>query len=61
MKLRLEAAGAHILRTDRDGAVHTLTDGRQVEIHCFLPGLAEDKAASALAKAPDQKQSCNQK
>lgn len=33
---RLEASGARILRTDRDGAVHLLTDGKGVEISCFV-------------------------
>ena len=52
---RLEAAGVRILRTDRDGAVHVLTDGRQIEIHCFVACLGADKTASALAKVPNQK------
>jgi len=51
---RLEAAGVRILRTDRDGAVHVLTDGRQLEIHCFVACLGADKTASVLAKAPKQ-------
>src|SRR5579864_1714543 len=33
---RLEAAGVRILRTDREGAVHVLTDGRKIEIRCFV-------------------------
>ena len=33
---RLEAANARILRTDRNGAVHVLTDGYKLEISCFL-------------------------
>jgi competence protein ComEC len=32
---RLTSAGIRILRTDRDGAVHVLTDGKQLEISCF--------------------------
>lgn len=51
---RLEAAGVRILRTDRDGAVHVLTDGRQLEIHCFVACLGADKTASVLAKVPKQ-------
>jgi competence protein ComEC len=33
---RLEDAGVRILRTDRDGAIHVLTDGDRVEISCFV-------------------------
>ncbi|MEQ1354066.1 MAG: ComEC/Rec2 family competence protein, partial [Candidatus Acidiferrum sp.] len=33
---RLEASGARILRTDRDGAIHILTDGKDIEISCFV-------------------------
>lgn len=34
---RLDNAGVRVLRTDRDGAVHVLTDGNQVEVSCFVP------------------------
>lgn len=33
---RLEASGARTLRTDRDGAVRTVTDGDRLEIPCFM-------------------------
>jgi competence protein ComEC len=33
---RLRNAGVRILRTDRDGAVHVLTDGTRLEISCFV-------------------------
>ena len=33
---RLEDVGVSILRTDRDGAIHVLTDGDRVEISCFV-------------------------
>ena len=54
---RLANAGVRVLRTDRDGAVHVLTDGGRLEITCFVacPGVA-NAAASALAKAPDHQQ-----
>jgi competence protein ComEC len=52
---RLEGAGVRILRTDRDGAVHVLTDGKQLEITCFVacPQTA-GRPASALTQPPDQ-------
>jgi competence protein ComEC len=52
---RLEGAGVRILRTDRDGAVHVLTDGKQLEITCFVacPETA-GRPASALTQPPDQ-------
>jgi competence protein ComEC len=34
---RLQNANIRILRTDRDGAVHILTDGQHLEISCFIP------------------------
>jgi len=33
---RLRDAHAQILRTDRSGAIHILTDGKNLEISCFL-------------------------
>lgn len=54
---RLEAAGVRILRTDRDGAVHVLTDGEQMEITCFVAcPERSDAFASAQAKTPNRKQ-----
>jgi competence protein ComEC len=32
---RLANANVRILRTDRDGAIHVLTDGTRLEIDCF--------------------------
>jgi competence protein ComEC len=47
---RLQAAGARILRTDRDGAVQVSTDGERLEISCFL-ACPELRAAPASARA----------
>jgi competence protein ComEC len=54
---RLEIAGVRILRTDRDGAVHVLTDGQQLEVSCFLSCSAAESMASTPAKIPNQNQS----
>jgi competence protein ComEC len=58
---RLEQAGVRVLRTDRDGAVHVLTDGNRLEITCFIacPEMARQNA-SAQAPAPNQEQKANQ-
>lgn len=52
---RLTAAGVRILRTDHDGAVHVLTDGKRLEISCFVacPEPAT-KTSSAQARPPYQ-------
>ena len=54
---RLENAGIRILRTDQNGAVQVMTDGRQLEISCFVacPN-GGNAAASVQRKAPDRKQ-----
>jgi competence protein ComEC len=56
---RLEMAGVRILRTDRDGAVHIVTDGEKLEISCFVAcreTAAPQSAtqASTQAQPPDQ-------
>lgn len=33
---RLQNANIRILRTDRDGSVHILTDGKKIEVTCFV-------------------------
>jgi competence protein ComEC len=54
---RLENAGVRILRTDRDGSVHLLTDGSRLEITCFVAcPLAANAGASVQAQAPDNQQ-----
>jgi competence protein ComEC len=54
---RLSAAEIRILRTDRDGAVHVLTDGKQLEISCFVSCPEEIAgAASVRPEPPDQHQ-----
>jgi competence protein ComEC len=59
---RLENAGVRILRTDRDGAVHVLTDGTRLEITCFIACAgATNAATSTQAKAPDHHQDEEQK
>jgi len=52
---RLQASGARVLRTDRDGAVHIETDGDRLEISCFV-ACAELATAttSERAEAPNQ-------
>ncbi len=59
---RLENAGVRILRTDRDGAVHVLTDGARLEITCFVscPG-AGTSSASVQTDAPDHQQNHEKK
>ena len=58
---RLEGAGIRILRTDRDGAVHVLTDGERVEIACFV-ACPEPAASEALSQAqsPDHEKKTQQ-
>jgi len=52
---RLEEAGLWVLRTDRDGAVHVLTDGRQLQISCYVACLEPARVAfSRQAQAPDE-------
>jgi len=54
---RLDTAGVRVLRTDRDGAIHVLTDGTRLEFSCFVP-CANSPNASAhwLARLPQNQQ-----
>jgi competence protein ComEC len=54
---RLQQAGVRILRTDRDGAVHVLTDGNRLEITCFVacPEIMRE-SASGQAPTPNHEQ-----
>jgi len=58
---RLESAGVRTLRTDRDGAVHVLTDGKRLEISCFVAcSEITAKAASAETQPPDRQKRSEQ-
>ncbi len=50
---RLDNAGVRVLRTDRDGAVHVLTNGRTLEISCFAGCSFPAGNALRQAQAPD--------
>jgi competence protein ComEC len=50
---RLTSAGVRVLRTDRDGAVHILMDGKGVEVRCFVPCLPVGGNDLQRAQAPD--------
>ncbi len=55
---RLAAVGVRILRTDRDGAVHVLTNGYAVELNCFMPCPENaNSSQSADAQSPNQEKS----
>jgi hypothetical protein len=53
---RLKYAGVQILRTDRDGAVHVLTDGERLEITCFVACPSAAIAPASVPEAPGHKQ-----
>jgi beta-lactamase superfamily II metal-dependent hydrolase len=56
---RLQESGARILRTDRDGALHVLTDGKHMEVSCFVP-CAESETESSQTQTPNGKQESQQ-
>ena len=55
---RLEDAGVRTLRTDRDGAIQLLTEGKMIHVTCFVPCPGNDFAAQPLeqAQSPDHQQ-----
>ena len=54
---RLANANVHILRTDRDGAIHVLTDGTHLEIGCFAGCQDAARAATSIeVEKPNRKQ-----
>jgi competence protein ComEC len=57
---RLEASGARVLRTDRDGAVHVVTDGDRLEISCFVACAESTVTTSKRAETPNQDQNNQQ-
>ena len=57
---RLTNAGVRVLRTDRDGSVHILIDGKGVEVRCFLPCLPVRGNDLQRAQVPDHKKNQEQ-
>ncbi|HTQ59907.1 MAG TPA: DNA internalization-related competence protein ComEC/Rec2 [Candidatus Solibacter sp.] len=57
---RLGTAGVRVLRTDRDGAVHVLTDGKHLEISCFMACPEKSGNATSVRPQPPEQQQ-NQK
>jgi competence protein ComEC len=49
---RLETAGVRTLRTDTNGAIHILTDGKQIEVSCFIACPVSPAASIDQAQAP---------
>ena len=49
---RLEAAGVRTLRTDTNGAIHILTDGKDLEVSCFVRCPAPGRPSVAQAQTP---------
>ena len=50
---RLRAAGIEVLRTDRNGAVTTLSDGQRLEVRSFVSNPPADAAESTASSAPE--------
>jgi competence protein ComEC len=56
---RLQESSVRILRTDRVGALHVLTDGKRIEVSCYIP-CAESETESSQTKTPNGKQESQQ-
>ena len=52
---RLEGGGSRVLRTDRDGAVQVLTNGRDLRVSCFV-ACPESTVESGKAQTPQNGQ-----
>jgi competence protein ComEC len=54
---RLQEANVRILRTDRDGALHVLTDGKRIEVSCFIACLANEPESAQTQTPNDEHKS----
>jgi hypothetical protein len=57
---RFGTAGVRMLRTDRDDAVHVLTDGTAIEIICFVACPLPLADPLRQARAPNRQQHAEQ-
>ena len=57
---RLQQAGVPALRTDTDGAVHILTDGKSLQVTCFVACPQINARINSPAPQPPQTQESNQ-
>ena len=58
---RLQQAGVPMLRTDIDGAIHVLTDGKRLEVTCFVACPQINARINLPAAHPPQNQESSQK
>ena len=58
---RLQQAGVPMLRTDIDGAIHVLTDGKRLEVTCFVACPQINARINLPAPHPPQNQESSQK
>jgi hypothetical protein len=56
---RLQAANIRTLRTDRDGALPVLMDGKHIEVSCFIECPANE-AESSQTQTPNDEQDSQQ-